>query len=66
MQAVTQKWMNWIAGIAAQNKLAHRGNAVEKAGKVVKKLRKSIAQKVLTSTGCTILYETSCKCHLKY
>ena len=26
MQANTQKWMNWIAGIAAQGKLVDRGN----------------------------------------
>ncbi|MEO7045562.1 MAG: transcription initiation protein [Ferruginibacter sp.] len=36
MQAVTQQWMNWIAGLAAQNKLADRGNALESSGKVVK------------------------------
>lgn len=36
MQANTQKWMNWIAGIAAQNKLADRGNRLESSGKVLK------------------------------
>ncbi|WP_213279087.1 YciI family protein [Chryseobacterium indologenes] len=36
MQANTQKWMNWIAGIAAQNKLANRGNRLESTGQVVK------------------------------
>lgn len=36
MQANTQKWMNWIAGIAAQNKLADRGNRLESTGQVVK------------------------------
>ena len=36
MQANTQKWMNWIAGIAAQNKLSDRGNRLDSAGKVVK------------------------------
>ncbi len=36
MQATTQKWMNWIAGLAAQNKLSDRGNALESSGKVVK------------------------------
>ncbi|WP_431609345.1 YciI family protein [Chryseobacterium sp. 'Rf worker isolate 10'] len=36
MQANTQKWMNWIAGIAAQNKLADRGNRLEAAGQVLK------------------------------
>src|ERR1700743_2270714 len=34
-QAQTQKWMNWIGGIAAQNKLADRGNRLNKAGKVL-------------------------------
>ena len=36
MQANTQKWMNWIAGIAAQNKLADRGNRLESTGQIVK------------------------------
>lgn len=36
MQAGTQKWMNWIAGIAAQNKLSDRGNRLANSGKVVK------------------------------
>jgi hypothetical protein len=36
MQATTKKWMDWIGGIAAQNKLADRGNRLEKTGKVVK------------------------------
>jgi len=26
MQQVLEKWMNWMAGIAAQNKLANRGS----------------------------------------
>ena len=36
MQEVTQKWMDWIAGIAAQNKLTDRGNRLESSGRVVK------------------------------
>ena len=36
MQANTQKWMNWIAGIAAQGKLAAQGNRLTMDGKVVK------------------------------
>ncbi|PTT26651.1 transcription initiation protein [Chryseobacterium sp. HMWF028] len=36
MQANTQKWMSWIAGIATQNKLADRGNRLEAAGQVLK------------------------------
>jgi hypothetical protein len=36
MQAVTKRWMDWIGGIAAQNKLVDRGNRLEPAGKVVK------------------------------
>ena len=36
MQAATQRWMNWVAGIAAQNKLANRGNRLVSAGKVLK------------------------------
>jgi hypothetical protein len=35
-QAMTQKWMNWIGSIAAQNKLADRGNRLEASGKTVK------------------------------
>lgn len=36
MQAMTQKWMNWISGIAAQGKLADRGNRLMTTGKVLK------------------------------
>ncbi len=36
MQAMTKKWMDWIGGIAAQNKLTDRGNRLEFVGKVVK------------------------------
>lgn len=35
MQALTQTWMNWVAGIAAQGNLADRGNRLMPAGKVV-------------------------------
>ncbi len=36
MQASTKKWMDWIGGIAAQNKLSNRGNRLSSSGKVVK------------------------------
>jgi len=36
MQERTQHWMNWVGGIAAQNKLAARGNRLFADGKVVK------------------------------
>ena len=36
MQAVMKQWMDWIGGIAAQNKLANAGNPLESAGKVVR------------------------------
>lgn len=36
MQANTQKWMDWIGGIAAQNKLTARGDRLHPAGKVVR------------------------------
>ncbi len=36
MQAMTKRWMDWIGGIAAQNKLANRGNRLFPSGKVVK------------------------------
>lgn len=35
MQASTQKWMNWVAGIAAQGNLADRGNRLVPEGKVI-------------------------------
>jgi len=35
MQALTQTWMNWVAGIAAQGNLADRGNRLMSTGKVV-------------------------------
>lgn len=36
MQANTKRWMDWIGSIAAQNKLADRGNRLEISGKVVR------------------------------
>jgi hypothetical protein len=36
MQNETKRWMDWIGGIAAQNKLVDRGNRLEQTGKVVK------------------------------
>ncbi|MGN6212907.1 YciI family protein [Parafilimonas sp.] len=38
MQNETKRWMDWIGSIAAQNKLANRGNRLEVSGKVVKSL----------------------------
>jgi hypothetical protein len=35
LQAMTQKWIDWIGGIAAQNKLTDRGNRLKHDGKVV-------------------------------
>jgi hypothetical protein len=35
-QAVTKRWMDWIGGIAAQNKLSDRGNRLNNSGKVLK------------------------------
>jgi len=36
MQAMTQKWMDWIGSIAAKNKLTDRGNALSSVGKVLR------------------------------
>lgn len=36
MQAMTKKWMDWIAGIGAKGKLGDRGNRLENTGKVLK------------------------------
>ena len=36
MQAVMKQWMDWIGGIAAQNKLTNAGNPLGSAGKVVR------------------------------
>lgn len=35
-KANTKLWMDWIAGIAAQNKLTDRGNRLELSGKVLR------------------------------
>ena len=35
-KAMTQKWMDWIGGIAAQNKLTDKGSSLASAGSVVK------------------------------
>jgi hypothetical protein len=36
MQATTKKWMDWVGGIAAQNKLKDRGSSLTGSGKVVR------------------------------
>jgi len=36
MQAVTKQWMDWIGGIAAQNKLVDRGNRLAAEGSTLK------------------------------
>ena len=36
MQAMTKRWMDWMGGIAAQNKLIDRGNRLVPSGKVLK------------------------------
>jgi hypothetical protein len=36
MQAITQKWMDWMGGLAAQNKITNMGNPLGSAGKVVR------------------------------
>ncbi len=36
MQSMTQKWMDWIGGMAARNKLTDRGNPLGSGGKVVR------------------------------
>ncbi len=36
MQASMKHWMDWMGGIAAQDKLVDRGNRLEGTGKVVK------------------------------
>ncbi len=35
-QAMTKRWMDWIAGISTQGKLADRGNRLENTGKVIR------------------------------
>lgn len=34
--AATKRWMDWISNLAAQNKLADKGNRLDNSGKVVK------------------------------
>ena len=36
MQATTKLWMDWVGGIAAQDRLTNRGNSLAGAGKVLK------------------------------
>lgn len=36
MQASLQRWLDWVGGIAAQNKLVDRGSRLEREGKVLK------------------------------
>ena len=36
MQATLKLWMDWVGGIAAQNKLVDRGNRLVESGKVVR------------------------------
>jgi len=36
MQAMTKRWMDWISGIASQNKLSNRGNRLASGGRIVK------------------------------
>ncbi len=36
MQSMTKKWMDWIGGIAAQNKLVDRGRRLANEGRVLK------------------------------
>jgi hypothetical protein len=36
MQASTKRWIDWISGIAAQNKLVDRGNRLFPTGKVLR------------------------------
>ena len=36
MQEMTKRWMDWIAGIAAQGKLIDRGNRLTNTGYVLK------------------------------
>ena len=35
-QATTKKWMDWVTGIAAQNKLVDRGNRLKGGGNVLR------------------------------
>ncbi len=36
MEAMTKRWMDWIAGIAAKGRLTDRGNRLAATGKVIK------------------------------
>jgi hypothetical protein len=36
MQAVMKQWMDWLGGIAAQNKLVDKGSSLASGGKVVR------------------------------
>ena len=51
-QSMTKKWMDWIGSIAAQNKLAHRGNRLDSSGKVVR------SNKVVTNGPYTEIKES--------
>ena len=35
-EAMMKKWMDWLGGIAAQNKLTTNGNRLHNSGKIVK------------------------------
>ena len=35
-QLMMQKWMDWMAGIAAQDKLVNKGNRLQPSGRIVK------------------------------
>lgn len=35
-EAMMKKWMDWMGGIAAQNKLTSRGERLQSSGKIVK------------------------------
>ena len=35
-EAMMKKWMDWLGGIAAQNKLTSKGNRLQSSGRVVK------------------------------
>ncbi|SDE20836.1 YCII-related domain-containing protein [Mucilaginibacter pineti] len=52
MQAVTQQWIDWITGIAADNKLTDRGNKLEDTGRVLK------SKDIITNGPYTEIKET--------
>jgi hypothetical protein len=52
MQAITKQWMDWIGSIAAQNKLANRGNRLYPSGKVLR------GNNIITDGPYTELKET--------